>query len=88
MSTSVTVHEPHLLTDAMDRLKSDNGQTEDYVLVGHYEANPAVIELQAAGSGVDNLASQLDETQVQYALIRMKEQFDISTTSKFVHIHW
>lgn len=87
MSTSVTVDDQSVLDGAIKRLRTE-GTVENFVLVNHHEGNPNVITLQSEGEGVDNLASQLDETQVQYALVRMQEQFDISTNIKFVYIHW
>jgi len=87
MSTSVTVDDQSILDGAIKRLRTE-GTVENFVLVNHHEGNPNVITLQSEGEGVDNLASQLDETQVQYALVRMQEQFDISTNIKFVYIHW
>ncbi|XP_067945536.1 uncharacterized protein [Watersipora subatra] len=88
MTTGVTAHDAKFLTDALNRLRSDEAIAGSYVLVDHHEANTNVIQLQAAGQGVDELASQLDETKVQYALIKMTEQFDIATTHKFVLIRW
>lgn len=88
MSTSVTVNDPGSLQDAMERLRSDDANTENYVLVDHHQGNPNVITLQSEGNGVDNMAAELDHTKVQYAMVRMQEQFDISTTVKFVYIHW
>ena len=87
MSTSVTVDNQSSLDEAIKRLRTD-GAVENFVLVNHHEGNPNVIALQSEGGGVSNLASQLDDTQVQYALVRMQEQFDISTNIKFVYIHW
>lgn len=88
MSTSVTVDNQTALDDAFKKLKSESAEVESYLLVCHHEGNPNVVTLQAAGKGVENLASQLDETLVQYALVRMQEQFDISTNIKFIYIHW
>lgn len=88
MTTGVTAHDAKFLTDALNKLRSDEAIAGSYVLVDHHEANTNVIRLQAAGQGVDELASQLDETKVQYALIKMAEQFDIATTHKFVLIRW
>ena len=83
----MTVDNQSSLDEAMKRLRTD-GAVENFVLVNHHERNPNVIALQSEGEGVSNLASQLDDTQVQYALVRMQEQFDISTNIKFVYIHW
>lgn len=88
MSTTVSVNDEAALSAAMDHLRSSESEEQSYLLANHYEGNPNVIALEAQGVGVENLANLLDDTQVQYALVKMQEKFDISTTSKFVYIHW
>lgn len=88
MSTTVSVNDPTALQDAINFIRSNESEVQSFILASHCEGNPNIIALQNKGVGVEALANQLDETQVQYALLRMEEQIDMSMTTKYVYIHW
>lgn len=90
MSTSVTLKDSAELLHAIARLRTADGNSaaEAYVLIHHDEGNPNVISLEHEGEGIEDLASQLHEAEVQYAILRVREQLDITVAVKFVYIHW
>lgn len=87
MSTSVQLSNGNEIPDAISRLRNDNSP-EDWVLVGHQNGNPNILELVGTGSnGINELGSKLSEDQVQYALLRLTNKIDLSITVKFVFIY-
>lgn len=88
MSTTVTIEDAGALQQAMNFVRSKEAQVESFVLVAHHEGNPNVISIRNTGVGVTTLADQLKEDEVQYALIKMEEQIDMSVTTKYVYVHW
>jgi len=88
MSTDVTAADAEALYGAMKHLRSEESGVESYLIVHHQNDNPNVVELHTQGEGLQSLANNLDDGKVQYALVKMHETFDMSTTTKFIYIHW
>ncbi|KAI9101211.1 hypothetical protein DFS34DRAFT_461108 [Phlyctochytrium arcticum] len=89
MSTSVTLSDGPAITAAIQSVRADNLPT-NWVLVGHDKdgTDPNKLVLVETGQdGFDGLKAKLSDDKVQYALLRMTNQVDMSTTVKFVYIY-
>jgi non-ribosomal peptide synthetase component E (peptide arylation enzyme) len=88
MATEVTVVDEAALTQTIDEVRSDSGDT-NWCLVNHADGNPAVIQVCGSGNGgVEEMASNLADDQPMYALVRVTEIIDMSQTTKFVYVIW
>ncbi|XP_062515450.1 uncharacterized protein LOC134190924 [Corticium candelabrum] len=73
---------------AIADVRKDSSST-NWVLIGHSGSDPLKVALIASGSGgPSELASHVQDDQFMYGLIRLEETIDMSTTVKFVYIHW
>lgn len=87
MSTDVSLHNEAEILAAIKSVRDDK-QAIDWVVVGHKDGNPNVLDLQATGTdGFVGLKAKLDSTKVQYALLRVTAKVDMSVTVKFVYIY-
>lgn len=88
MSTSVTFVNDSAIKQALADVRADSSPT-NWALLGHANNDPNQVELQSTGTGdVNELLNYLDDSQFQYALLRTVEKVDLSTTVKFVYVHW
>ncbi|KAL4219704.1 hypothetical protein ACF0H5_022274 [Mactra antiquata] len=87
MSTSATFEDLSEFQDAMASVRND--ATENvYVIVGHLNKDPARVGVVKVGQNVEELAENVDSTQVMYILARYESTFDMSKTVKFVYFRW
>eukprot|EP00117_Sycon_ciliatum_P045220 scpid69015/ scgid32527/ Drebrin-like protein B len=85
MSTSTQFVDQAVFDAALSNVRSGDLK---WLLIGHPEGIPDQLELQETGNDVDDLMTMLDDSQMQYALVRMEETIDVSVTIKFVYINW
>lgn len=81
------------LRQALVEVRSDNGDVyrKSWLAVGHVEQNPQLIdlvEMNVSSSSLEELYPYLKDDEVVYCLLRLTTTFDMSTTVKFVYIHW
>ncbi|XP_031555042.1 uncharacterized protein LOC116291949 [Actinia tenebrosa] len=88
MSTSAEFPVPGPFKEALKNLRTDSSDV-NWLLVGHTNGNINALEYRLSGSGgLAELEGHFKDDEVMYALVRLKEEFDLSTTVKFVYIHW
>jgi len=88
MSTEVSIQDEESFFAAIADVRSDSSAT-NWALFGHWENNPNVIYHIGSGTGgTDEFVDEMDDTQVMYALVRLEETIDVSTTVKFAYVHW
>jgi len=94
MGTTAEVANPARLRAALAEVRSDAGELyrKSWVVVGHVDNNPLAVDVLHADTGPDasleGLYGYLRDDQVMYCLLRLTTTFDVSTTVKFVYIHW
>ena len=90
MSTEVGVQDLSLLKQALEKLRSDAGDhaRTAWLLVSHVNNNPNTIQLHSEGEKLSECVEQLLDDQVMYILFRVSSTYDMSTTVKFVYVHW
>jgi hypothetical protein len=77
-----------LILNAIKDVRKDDTAT-NWVMVGHANDDPNVIELVSTGlDGFDGLKTLFSADKVRYALLRVTTKVDLSTTVKFVYIHF
>lgn len=87
MSTRAEFVEDANFDECIRSVRADT--TEDnYVLVGHVDHNPNQLTVVQVGQNVEDLQGLMDDSQVMYAFARYQSTFDMSSTIKFVYIHW
>ncbi|KNC97305.1 uncharacterized protein SPPG_07234 [Spizellomyces punctatus DAOM BR117] len=89
MSTQVRLVNEAELTSAIRSVRDDK-QPTNWVLVGHAQdgTDPNALVLVSTGEdGFEGLKRALSDDHVQYALLRMTNKVDLSTTVKFVYIY-
>lgn len=88
MSTDVSLPDEDSFRSAIADLRSDASPT-NWALFGHWDDNPNEIYFITSGTaGPEEMMGRMDDARVLYALVRMEETFDMSTTVKFVYVHW
>ena len=90
MSTEVDIDNVEAFNDAKMRLRSDSGEAtrRAWLVISHVDNNPNKVHLLAEGEGFNECKENLADDQVMYILFRLSSTFDMSTTVKFVYIHW
>ncbi|KAH3796146.1 uncharacterized protein LOC127838019 [Dreissena polymorpha] len=87
MSTSATFENLEEFQEAATSVRND--ATDDaFVIVGHVNNNPAQVAVVKVGQNVEDIADNLDNSQVMYILARYESSFDMSKTVKFVYFRW
>lgn len=65
---------------------------KSWAIVGHVDNNPLLIDVvhhdTSAEALLEDMFSHLASDQVMYCLLRLTTTFDMSTTVKFVYVHW
>lgn len=75
-------------TDFLKEVRNDQAP-KGWALLTYAEGSMENIVTVAKGDGnADELATHLDDSKIMFALVRVVEQIDNSTTIKFVHIHF
>ncbi|XP_059148978.1 uncharacterized protein LOC131936091 isoform X2 [Physella acuta] len=87
MSTDVGFEDESAFTAAILDVRNDSNDT-NYVICGHIEGNPNKIGVLYVGTDVNEIGSKMDSSEAMYGLARYETKFDLSTTVKFVYIHW
>uniref|UniRef100_A0A0B6YA28 Coactosin-like protein n=1 Tax=Arion vulgaris TaxID=1028688 RepID=A0A0B6YA28_9EUPU len=87
MSTEVSFDDESSFTAAISDVRSDASDIS-YVICGHFDGNPNLIGVLYTGSDISEIGSKMDPTEAMYGLVRYETKFDMSTTIKFVYIHW
>jgi len=83
---SVDLTYDQALTDALKDLRSDSTPSNWVIGTYHGEKGDNIVLSGSGDGGLEQFMSNLDHTLIQYGLIRQTEQFDKSTTVKFVHV--
>lgn len=74
--------------DGLANVRSDASDT-NWAIYGHVDGNPnEVCFLDSGSGGPEEFASRVDDAQYLYGLLRFEETIDMSTTVKFVYVHW
>ncbi|KAI6652797.1 Drebrin-like protein [Oopsacas minuta] len=83
---SLYITDQDTIKEAIAEVRSDVSPT-NWVIIGH--DNPNVIKLHSVGQGgAKEIADNLKEDEVQYALLRVVEDYEMTKTTKFVYIRW
>ena len=94
MSTCAEAADPCRLKQAIDDVRSDMGGVERkaWLLIGHVNNNPNLIDVisadTSAQASLDDFRSKLEDDQVMYGLLRVTSSVDMSTTVRFIYVHW
>ena len=94
MSTVAEVVDVERLQESLGALRADGEGVarRAWVLVGHLNNDPNKIDVLDADSSeeatLEAFLSRLEEDQVMYGLLRLTTSVDMSTTVKFVYVHW
>lgn len=87
MTTTAAFENLQEFKSAVATVRKD-GTDDKYLIVGHVEGDPSKLHLIKVGQNVSELATEVDDSQVLYILSRYERTFDMSSTVKFVYIHW
>ena len=90
MSTRVEVSDVRQLKEAVKKLRSDAGDhaRTAWLIVSHVDNDPNFIALHSEGEILTDCVANLLDDQVMYILFRVSNTYDMSTTVKFVYVHW
>lgn len=94
MGTRATPVDVASLQAGIAQVRSDAGDVyrRSWIIVGHVDNNPQSIDVWKADTSQDatleGMRSHLRDDQVMYGLLRLTTAFDLSTTVKFIYIHW
>ena len=94
MSTCAEAADLDRLKQAIDDVRSDLGGVDRraWLLVGHVQNNPNRIDVVSADTSaqasLDDFRSKLEDDQVMYGLLRLTSSVDMSTTVRFLYVHW
>ena len=96
MSTRAEPVDVGRLESSIALVRSDAGDIyrKSWVLVGHVDNNPLSIDVVASSdteggeATLEAMCAALRADQVMYGLLRLTTAFDLSTTIKFIYIHW
>lgn len=87
MSTQVTFEDEAEFIAAIADVRSDTSNIS-YAICGHVDQNPNLVRLFFTGTDNSEIPGRIDPTQALYGLARYELKVDMSTTVKFVYIHW
>ncbi|XP_033646865.1 uncharacterized protein LOC117306369 [Asterias rubens] len=87
MSTEVKLVDEDAFKMSLQDVRDDKTETK-LVIVGHVNNEPNAIDVIFTGPDINEINEVLDDKQVMYVLARLNTTFDLSTTVKFVYIHW
>ena len=94
MSTVAKVRDLDNLVKVLAEVRSDipTVSRKSWVVVGHVDGNPNEIDVVAhdasAEASLADVVSHLHGDQVMYCLLRLTTTHDMSSTVKFVYVHW
>ena len=94
MSTNAEPADLGALQQAIADVRNDDAGVgrKSWVLVGHTDNNPNVIDIVgqdvSAEASLEDFVDKLEDDQVMYGLLRLTTAVDMSNTVKFVYIHW
>ena len=94
MSTTVEVQDPERFEQVMVACRDDSTglNRKSWVILGHVENNPNLVDVldvdDSEEASLEALVEKLLDDQVMYCLVRLTTTVDMSTTVKFVYIHW
>ena len=94
MGTTAEVVDLGRLQLSLSEVRSDEGDVyrRSWLIVGHVDNNPLLVDVLqmdcSAQASIEDMCSHLKHDQVMYCLLRLTTTFDMSTTVKFVYIHW
>lgn len=87
MSTEAVFEDESAFTAAISDVRNDSSDI-NYVICGHVGGSPNLIGVLSTGSNISEIGSRMDPSEAMYGLARYETKFDLSTTVKFVYIHW
>lgn len=94
MATTAEVVDLSRLRSAIAEVRSDAGELyrKSWLIVGHVDNNPALIDVfdidTSPDVSLEDFCNYLKDDQVMYCLLRLTTTVDVSTTVKFIYIHW
>jgi len=94
MSTNVEVTDVEALRQAIADVRSDaNGvNRKSWVVVGHVDNNPNLVEVKGHDSSeeanLEDFRELFEDDQVMYALVRTTTTVDMSATVRFIYVRW
>ncbi|XP_038073228.1 uncharacterized protein LOC119741508 isoform X2 [Patiria miniata] len=72
---------------SMKDVRDDSSET-NLLIIGHVDDNPHRLDVVHTGSDVSQMSELLKDNQVMYVLAKLTTTYDLSTTVKFVCVHW
>eukprot|EP00127_Corallochytrium_limacisporum_P001576 Clim_evm29s66 gene=Clim_evmTU29s66 len=88
MSTEAKPIDEAAFKAATQDVRNDASETT-WVVAGHKDMDPNSLQIVASGTGgAEEIKEHLNETQIQYVLVRIKETVDMSETVKFVYVYF
>ena len=94
MSTTADVQDPEHFEEVMVNCRDDAAglNRKSWVILGHVENNPNLVDVldfdNSEEASLDGWREKLEADQVMYCLLRLTSTVDMSTTVKFVYVHW
>ena len=94
MSTTADVQEPERFEEVMVNCRDDGAglNRRSWVILGHVNNNPNKVDVLASDNSeeasLEGWLEKLEDDQVMYCLLRLTSTVDLSTTIKFVYVHW
>lgn len=94
MSTTAKSADDSALKEAIAKVRSDTAglDRKGWVLVGHVNNDPSTIDVYdqdfSPEADIEDFATKLQDDQVMYGLIRLTSTVDMSSTIRFVYVHW
>jgi hypothetical protein len=82
------------LQAALSAVRADTGDVyrKSWVIVGHVDNNPLLVDVLSQDTSstatLQDMCRELKDDQVMYCLLRLTTTFDMSTTVKFIYVHW
>ncbi|CAH1796629.1 unnamed protein product [Owenia fusiformis] len=87
MSTTAEFEDVDAFKEAIGAVRDDSNST-NYTVVGHVNGSPNLLGVVATGENIGDVLDLFSPTEMMYALVRLSTKVDMSTTVKFVYIHW
>lgn len=80
---------PEEVAAAVGRVRKDGGEAADWCVVGYDDSKQPALRVVAEGAGsAEGVQEHLKDTELLFALVRVKQQIDASATIKFVLVSW
>ena len=94
MSTTAIPQDGQALRAAIANVRADGAglDRKSWALVAHVNNDPSKIDVVdqdcSADASLEDFLSKLEDDQVMYGLLRLSTAVDMSSTVKFIFVHW